>query len=221
MTNRILRGRLRPGARRGFTLLELTLVIAIIGILMTFLLPKGLDIYYRAKVTACEANLGEIFKWYQIFKMDRSHFPKESGVKNFLSLWEVVEHTDSNAARLTCPEPDPPDGLFDPETKRLRKPAQWFEHMDQVDGSYTTYAGRDTKAFPMRSLSGDEPLVSDDNDGGPNHKAGVTLALYGNGEVKKFNLVQLKKEGVLPADEKNLEVGPDSPIEDLRKLSRD
>src|SRR5262245_5826078 len=207
--------------RRGFTLIELTLVIAILAILMAFLLPKGMDVLYRAKTTACEKNLNDIFGWYQLYKTDTGHLPKENGAKNFLSVWDVIEHTDANASRLTCPEPDPPDVLYDTEKKRYREPKHWFEPWDQVDGTYTRYAGRDLKTYKMSSLSGNEPIMADDNDGEMNHRSGVTLCLMGNGEVKKFSLVQLKKEGVVPQDATNLEVGPDSPVEELRKLTRD
>ena len=62
-------------------------------------------------------------------------------------------------------------------------------------------------------------LMADDNDGGMNH-ATTTNVLYTDGSVRTFELFKLREEGLI-GDEEDLLVGPDSPIDDLRKLSLD
>ena len=99
---------------------------------------------------------------------------------------------------------------------------EWWVDLEIIDGSYSSYAGRDTKRFPLRKFpgSGREPLIADDNDGGMNHQT-TTNVLYADGSVQTFELADLQTEGVLLQDEDLLLVGPDSPVEDLTKLSLD
>jgi len=207
--------------RRGFTLIELMLVIVIIGLLMAFLIPRGLDVLRAGETTACKANLLKIYEGYNLHKLQKGRLPSRSGVKNFLSVWDVWEHTESNAKRLSCPAVDPGalPGLI-ADDGRIRPAEEWFSDIDACDGSFTAYAGRDVKAYPMKSLLGTEPLVADDNEGGLNHPNGVTLVLMGDGSVKELDLGELRGREI-PEDATNLEVGPDSPIELLKKLSRD
>ena len=47
-------------SRRGFTLIELVMVIAIIGILASLSVPKFLDLSAAAKVSATKAGLGSL-----------------------------------------------------------------------------------------------------------------------------------------------------------------
>ena len=46
--------------RKGFTLIELVIVIAILGILALYALPKYEGIVKEAKISACKANLGAL-----------------------------------------------------------------------------------------------------------------------------------------------------------------
>jgi len=130
----------------------------------------------------------------------------------------AMENTKPNAERLTCPAIDKSSleiGRMDWE--------MWWNDLELVDGSFSAYAGRDMRQFPLRRFpdgAGREPLVADDNDGGMNHNI-VTNVLYGDGSVQSFALPELKEEGLVPEESLVLEVGPDSPVEDLTKLSLD
>ena len=101
-------------------------------------------------------------------------------------------------------------------------PADWYSHLDQVDGSYSAYAGRNMKDHPMRKFPGGpkDALVGDDNDPDMNHRT-TTVVLFADGNVATFELSELMKAGTLQEDQKVLMVGPESPVDELRNLSLD
>lgn len=203
--------------RRGFTLIELLAVILIISILAVALLPAVTDSIEAANVTACSKNMERVYGSILSYKTKYKELPKESGVKFFAQLYSrrAMEQTKTNAERLTCPA--------------IEKSAleigslpweEWWSDLEIVDGSFSAYAGRDLRNHPLRKLSGKEPLLADDNDPEMNH-ATTTNVLYGDGSVQTFELEILVEEGIIDPEADYLPVGPDSPIEDLQKLSLD
>ncbi len=207
----------RRGA--GFTLIELLAVILIISILIATLVPMVNDAIEAAKVRGCAGNLGEIYKGMQLYYIKYKSVPSGSGVRFFADLIdrEAIENTRTNAERLTCPSVEKSAlaiGQLPFE--------EWWTDLDQIDGSYSAYAGRDMKNHPLRQwpASGKEPLVADDNDGGMNHRT-TTNVLYADGSVQTFELPDLRNQGLVPEDESVLVVGPDSPVADLTKMSLD
>lgn len=206
--------------RRGFTLIELLAVILIISILAVAFLPKIPEYIDNAEVTACKANLREIHNGFMLYKTNLQRAPSESGVRFFAELIssDTFENTKASAKKLTCPGVDigALQGLVGkPET-------EWFKNLDGIDGTYSAYAGRNCKENPLRKFpaSGTEALIADDNDGGANHRH-TTCVLMGDGSVNTYEMSELKKTGLVGEDEKVLNVGPDSPVEELRKLSLD
>ncbi len=213
--------RARTTLRAGFTLIELLAVILIISILMVFLLPKIPEAIDQARVTACKKNLTEIYSGLLIYETKHKDLPKEGGAKFIGSLISsgVWNNTKDRAESLSCPaiKKNALSGLSDPD------PEQWFKHLDGVDGTYTAYAGRDVKRYPLRRFpdgSGKEALVADDNDPEMNHRT-TTCVLLDSGVVSTYELGELREKGILSEDEENLVVGPDSPIPELQKLSLD
>jgi len=194
--------------RAGFTLIELLAVILIIGILAAALTPMVIDAIDQAKVTACSNHLSKIHGGIIIYLNKYKKLPQKSGVQFFAELYsmEALSNTKTNA-ELTIGD---------------MKWDEWWKHIDEVDGSYSAYAGRDCKNHPLRKLESKrmEPLVADDNDGGMNHRT-TTNVLYNDGSVQTFEVKLLQQEGILTEDEEELEVGPNSPVEDLTKLSLD
>ncbi len=206
----------------GFTLIELLTVIAILSILMVILVPRVIEAQDAAKVTACQKNLQEIYSGLTLLDSRPGGDTKitdEAGVRYFLKIWkyEQWERVENSARKLICPgvKPSTLAGL------KGREYEQWFDDWDALDGSYSSYAGRDIKNYPLRNWkTGTEPLVADDNDGGMNHRL-VTNVLMGDGSVKQFDLVFLKQDGVVEKEATFLPVGSDSPVEILRKFSLD
>lgn len=216
-----LSGRRKLPSRGGFTLIELLAVIAIILILMTFLLPRITAAIGQAKVTACKANLQELYKGLQIYHMKHGRLPEGSGVKFFGALIAdgVWENTKENAKRLSCPEVELSalSGI-----SAIKNPEEWYADLQVVDGTYSAYAGRNTKDFPLRKFpgSGKDPLIADDNDPEMNHST-TTCVLMADGTVTTYELLDLHKDGVIAEEEKTLIVGPESPVEALTKLTLD
>jgi prepilin-type N-terminal cleavage/methylation domain-containing protein len=214
--------RLRPSraflARAGFTLIELLVVIAIILILMTFLLPRVVTAIQQAKVTACRANLQQIYRDLTVYHMKHEKLPTGSGVRFFAALIASgdIEDTAENAKRMSCPAVE--RGSLAIGT--IDDAKEWYKHLDTIDGSYSAYAGRNMKEFPLRAWpgSGEDALIADDNDPVMNHPTS-TCVLWADGTATAIELLELREKGVLTEEDKVLKVGPESPVELLRKLS--
>ena len=209
---------MRPHLRRaGFTLIELLAVILIISILVAALVPMVNDAVAASQVSACSANLRNIYSGITMYRTTYKRLPNKSGVAYFADIYrsKAMENTKTNAEKLTCPAVD--KGFLEIGSLPWE---EWWTDLDAIGPNYSAYAGRDCKNHPIRSLSGTEPLVADDNDPEMNHPT-TTNVLYGDGSVQTFELVTLQDEGILMEEETVLIVGPDSPVEDLRKLSLD
>lgn len=69
-----------PLRRRGFSLIELMVVIAVIAILAAILLPVFATVKRRAQLTACSANLRQIGQAFTQYLSDHKRGPNWSGV---------------------------------------------------------------------------------------------------------------------------------------------
>jgi prepilin-type N-terminal cleavage/methylation domain-containing protein len=214
---------LRPShrARRGFTLIELLAVILIISILVVFLVPRIPEAIDSARVTACKKNLQDIYSGLLMYDTKHKDLPKEGGAKFIATLISsgAWNNTKDNAERMSCPavKKSALTGLS------AENPEDWYRDLALVDGTCSAYAGRDIKRFPLRRFpdgSGKEALVADDNDPEMNHRT-TTCVLYDSGVVGTFELSELREKGVIGPEDEILVVGPDSPVEELRKLSLD
>lgn len=60
---------------RGFTLIEMMIVVAIIAILVAILVPNFIRARAQAQTAACEANLKEIATVLELYQTDHQQYP--------------------------------------------------------------------------------------------------------------------------------------------------
>ncbi|HTU82068.1 MAG TPA: prepilin-type N-terminal cleavage/methylation domain-containing protein, partial [Candidatus Acidoferrales bacterium] len=68
---------IRPdaGSQRGFTLIEMMIVVAIIAILASILVPNFVRARAQAQTAACEANIKEIATALELYETDNDQYP--------------------------------------------------------------------------------------------------------------------------------------------------
>ena len=68
----------RPVRKRGFTLIELMIVVVILGLLATIIMPKILDRPEQARRVKAQADIRSIQSMLALFKTDTGRFPTTS-----------------------------------------------------------------------------------------------------------------------------------------------
>ncbi|MCK6432457.1 MAG: type II secretion system major pseudopilin GspG [Burkholderiaceae bacterium] len=68
----------RPATSRGFTLVELLVVVLIIGLLTGIVAPRLMGHISRSEVTAAKAQIDALDKALQAFRIDMGRYPSES-----------------------------------------------------------------------------------------------------------------------------------------------
>lgn len=105
------RTRPRQGAQGGFTLLELIIVIAIIGILAAIAMPALKDMPRRANESVLKTNLHTIRDLIDQYYGDQGHYPESLDVlvdKGYVRLVPIDPMTKSATTwTLVFEEPDP------------------------------------------------------------------------------------------------------------------
>ena len=100
-----------PGKQRGFTLLELIIVIAIIGILATIAMPALKDMPRRANESVLKTNLRTIRDLIDQYYGDQGHYPESLDVlveKGYVRQVPYDPLTKSSTTwKLVFEEPDP------------------------------------------------------------------------------------------------------------------
>ncbi|MFM8588890.1 MAG: type II secretion system major pseudopilin GspG [Limnohabitans sp.] len=81
MTPRTLR---RP--TRGFTLIELMVVLAIIGVLAALIVPNVLGRADEARVTAARTDVGQLMQALKLYRLDNQRYPSnEQGLQALIA----------------------------------------------------------------------------------------------------------------------------------------
>lgn len=170
---------------------------------------------FGSDVRECQGKLGDIYAALMEYKALSQTWPRGSGVAFLAELIASGRLEDSPGdPALACPG-------------RHAQPVP--EGTDYAASATLTplsssYAARNSAEFPLAKFpSGGaerEPLVACDNAQGMNHD-GVMNVLYSDGSVMTIVLEQELERGTLPAGSTTIEVGPSSPVPDLRKLTGD
>ncbi|MDH4393075.1 MAG: type II secretion system major pseudopilin GspG [Aquabacterium sp.] len=86
MTHALVSRRAAPtvvrAMRRGFTLIELMVVLVIIGVLAALIVPNVLDRTDDARATAARADINNLVQALKLYKLDNQRFPSaEQGLE--------------------------------------------------------------------------------------------------------------------------------------------
>jgi len=77
---------LRARLRRGFTLIELMVVLVIIGVLASLIVPNVLDRADDARVTAARTDVNNLMQALKLYKLDNLRYPTaEQGLQALLT----------------------------------------------------------------------------------------------------------------------------------------
>ncbi|HEY5425936.1 MAG TPA: prepilin-type N-terminal cleavage/methylation domain-containing protein [Candidatus Tumulicola sp.] len=69
-----------PSPQKGFTLIEMMIVVSIIAILVSILVPNFVRARAQAQTSACESNLKEIATAIELFQTDNDRYPASGTV---------------------------------------------------------------------------------------------------------------------------------------------
>jgi len=130
--------------RRGFTLVEMLVVIGIIVVLMAILFPVFAAVMRKARETQCHSNLRQLAAALKQYLSDHGRYPGPpawNGTRYVGGLSDLYPDYTDNSKLLICPD--------DPVAKRLANLAR-----DQVYCSYNGVVDPATHQFVVDTATG-------------------------------------------------------------------
>ena len=77
-----------------FTLMELLIVVAIIGVLISILLPSLSQAREKAMIAVCQSNLSQLGRMCFVYLKDNhGKYPKPGGIFSGFMLWIIRRHS--------------------------------------------------------------------------------------------------------------------------------
>ena len=211
--------------RRGFTLLEMMIVIMIIGILSTFLVVQVPEMLDNANLTASEQNMKRMFMGLNTWRQNHSgQWPKESGQKFFLRPWKdgMVEKTESNAKMFFSPAESFEDVLvFNGMEDEDIGVVEYLNDWDAIGPGYTSYAGFDSGGDRdiFRQLKRNPGLTTIVSDAHMVHRFAM-IYMTGDGVAHRMLKADMEDDYGLDFDAgDDVEVGPGCEIEEFQTVS--
>ncbi len=211
--------------RRGFTLLEMMIVIMIIGILSTFLIVQVPEMLDNANLTASEQNMKRIYTGLTLWRDNHGgQWPKDSGQKFFLRPWKdgMVEKTESNGKMFFSPAESFEDVLlFNGMEDEDIGIVEYLNDWDSIGAGYTSYAGFDSSGDRdvYRQLKRNPGLTTIVSDAHMVHRFAM-IYLTGDGVSHRMLIADMQDEYGLDFDAgDDVEVGPGCEITEFQTVS--